>query len=169
MSNNLTSNINLFQPTGFSVIIDRQNYANMTFFVQSINHPGADLPPVEVPFRTVQNVPFPGSALQYGELTMNILIDEDMKSYTEMYDWILRLKDEGLVQRDNFGGVSSSTPSYADITVIARNSSNNKTKTFKYTDCLPTRLGDIQFEAQNQSVEFLTYSASFRFTKFDIV
>lgn len=169
MSNSLTTNINLFQPTGFRVIIDRQNYANLEFFVQSINHPGASNPAAETPFKRIAGVPMPGNQMQYGELTMNVLLDEDLNSYTELYDWMLRLvNDEQIAKRNDFGGSSSTTPTYADIVITALNSANNKNKLFKYRDCIPVAIGDIQFEAQNQGVEYVSFPASFRFSYFEI-
>jgi hypothetical protein len=169
MSNNLTDNINLFQPTGFKVTIDRKNYSNLEFFVQSVNHPGAQNNPAETPFQRVAGVPLPGGSMTYGELTMDVLLDEDLNSYIEMYNWMLRLvNDEQVKVRDNFGGQTSSTPTYADILVSALTSHNNKNKTFKYIDAIPVAIGDIRFESQNQSVEYVTFPASFRFSYFDI-
>ena len=66
MSNSLTSNINLFQPTGFKVTIDRKNFGNLEFFVQSVNHPGASNAAVETSFRRVAGVPMPWNQMQYG-------------------------------------------------------------------------------------------------------
>lgn len=169
MSNNLTSNINLFQPTGFRVIIDRKNYANLEFFVQSVNHPGAANPAIETSYKRIQSVPQPGGQMEYGELTMDVLLDEDFNSYTEMYNWMLRLvQTEQITKRDNFAGQTSEQPTYADIVVTALTSHNNSNKTITYVDCIPVAVGDIQFQAQNQSVEYVTFPASFRFSYFKI-
>ena len=170
MSNSLTSNINLFQPTGFKVTIDRKNFGNLEFFVQSVNHPGASNAAVETSFRRVAGVPMPGNQMQYGELTIEVLLDEDLNSYTEMYNWLLRLvNNEQVTARDNFAGKTSTVPTFADIHITALTSHNNKNKIFKYIDCVPVSVGDIRFEAQNQSVEYVTFPASFRFSYFDIV
>jgi hypothetical protein len=164
MSNNLTSNISLFQPTGFKVIIDRKNYGNLEFFVQSVSHPGATNPAIETSYKRISSVPQPGGQMEYGELTMDVMLDEDMNSYTEMYNWMLRLVNiEQVVSRR-----VSDQPTYADIKVIALTGHNNPNKTFTYVDCIPVAIGDIRFEAQNQSVEFVTFPASFRFSYFDI-
>lgn len=169
MTDNLTTNINLFQPTGFKVVIDRQNFSNLTFFVQSINHPGAANPATETPAPRIQSVPMPGNQMQFGELTMDILLDEDFNSYIEMYNWMLRLVNLKQVQkRDDFAGDTSTQPTYSDITVTALTSSNLKNKTIRYIDCIPVAIGDIRFEAQNQGVEYITFPASFRFSYFDI-
>jgi hypothetical protein len=164
MSNNLTSNISLFQPTGFKVIIDRKNYGNLEFFVQSVSHPGATNPAIETSYKRISSVPQPGGQMEYGELTMDVMLDEDMNSYTEMYNWMLRLVNiEQVVSRR-----VSDQPTYADIKVIALTGHNNPNKTFTYVDCIPVAIGDIRFEAQNQSVEFVTFPASFRFSYFNI-
>jgi hypothetical protein len=164
MSNNLTSNISLFQPTGFKVIIDRKNYGNLEFFVQSVSHPGATNPAIETSYKRISSIPQPGGQMEYGELTMDVMLDEDMNSYTEMYNWMLRLVNiEQVVSRR-----VSDQPTYADIKVIALTGHNNPNKTFTYVDCIPVAIGDIRFEAQNQSVEFVTFPASFRFSYFNI-
>ena len=49
----LTSNLNYLQPTGFKVIIDRENYPNLEYFVQSFVHPDISLIPSELPYRKV--------------------------------------------------------------------------------------------------------------------
>lgn len=169
MSSNLTSNINLFQPTGFQVIIDRKNYGNLQFFVQSVDHPGAANPAIETAFKKIQSIPMPGGQMEYGELSMDVLLDEDLNSYTEMYNWLLRMvNNEQIQKRDNFGGSTSDQPTYADIIVTALTSHNNKNKKFKYVDCIPVAVGNIRFEAQNQSVEYITFPVSFRFSYFEI-
>lgn len=170
MSTNLTSNINLFQPTGFKVVIDRQNYGNLEFFVQSFNHPGASCPAIETPYKRIAGIPMPGDKMEYGELSMEVLLDEDFSSYMEVYNWMLRhVQTEQVSKRGGLGvRPSSDQPTYADISLIALTSHNNANKTFKYIDCLPVAIGDIRFEAQNQSVEYVTFPASFRFSYFEI-
>ena len=169
MTSNFSLNNNLFQPTGFQVVIDRQNYANLSFFVQTVNHPGAINQAVEVPFRNFQSAPMPGGQLQFGELTMEVLLDEDFNTYNELYDWLWRLATVRQIEkRDSWTDHRSDTPSHADIIVTALTNQNNRNRRIKYHDCIPTSLGDIQFQATNQTVEFITFPANFRFTYFEI-
>lgn len=172
MSNNLTDNNNLFQPTGFRVIIDRTNYANLEFFVQAVNHPGAQCPAVETSFSRIASVPQPGGQMEYGELSFDVLLDEDFKSYTEMYNWLLdtaQIEQVGRGKSDVATGQLRKAPStYADITVVALTSHNNAGKRIKYVDALPVGVGDLRFEATNQSVEYITFPCSFRFSYFEI-
>jgi hypothetical protein len=112
----------------------------------------------------------PGDKMEYGELSMEVLLDEDFSSYMEVYNWMLRhVQTEQISKRGGLGtGPSSDQPTYADISLVALTSHNNSNKTFKYIDCLPVAVGDIRFEAQNQSVEYVTFPVSFRFSYFEI-
>ena len=87
-------NTNLFQPTGFRVIIDRRFYGTFQFFVARVNHPGAQNPAADTPFSRVGGVPFPGNAINYGELSMDVLLDEDFQSYKERMSVSASMIDE---------------------------------------------------------------------------
>lgn len=163
-------NTNLFQPTGFRVIIDRRHYGTFQFFVAKVNHPGAQNPAAEAPFERVAQVPFPGSSMTYGELTMDVLLDEDFQSYKEIYSWMLRhVNEDQIAERINFKTSQSQVPSYADIHITALNSNNGNNIEFRYKDCIPTSLGDVPFDAQNQGVDYISFPVSFRFSYFEIL
>lgn len=167
--NNLNENNNLFQPTGFQVVIERQSFANLSFFVQRVNHPGMVNQAVEVPFRNFQSAPMHGGQLSFGDLSMDVLLDEDFRTYNEIYDWLWRLATVKQVERRGaFPGSGSDTPSHADIIVTALTNQNNRNRRIKYRDCVPTSMGDIVFEATNSTVEFTTFPVNFRFTYFEI-
>jgi hypothetical protein len=166
---NCDDNTNLFQPTGFRVIIDRQYYGTFQFFVARVNHPGAQNPAQEAPFRGKTTVPFPGNYMTYGELGMDVLLDEDFQSYKEIYEWMLRhVNEDKIAERGMPPQTKGQAPSYADIHITALTSNNTKNVEFKYIDCVPVSVGDIPFDAQNQSVEYVTFPVSFQFSYFEI-
>lgn len=159
------NNINLLQPTSFKLIIDRKNYKNLEFFCQSIMLPSLSAVPVEMPFRGVTAVPFAADKLTYGELNANILLDENLNSYVEMYNWMHRIVEANEVEASKYG---PEIPTYADITVAILSSHNNTTRTIRYTDCIPTMLGDVSLEAASGDVQFISFPVTFRFTEFII-
>jgi len=164
----LTDNINLFQPTGFKLVIDRKNFPNLEFFAQTVNHPGATLSAAEVPFSRVGSIPVAGDSLTFGELSVTILLDEDFNSYTELFNWLVRLvnteQKSAYAASQEEGALATST----DITVVALTSHNNLNKKIKYIDAIPVSIGDINFESTNSGVEFLTFPVSFRYSYFEI-
>lgn len=162
----LTDNFNYLQPTSFKISLDRKNYPNLEFFCQSFVHPGMMLNAVEVPYKKLQNVPFVGDKLTFNELQANILLDENMKSYDEMYSWMRRILDQVEVPSYQAGIIP---PTTADMTLTILSSHNNKTKQVRYIDCIPTALTDIQFESTAGGETFITFGASFRFSYFELV
>ena len=163
----LTQNINYLQPTSFKLVLDRKNYPNLEFFCQNVTHPGMLMTAVEVPYKKIAGVPFAGDTLTFNELSANIILDEDMQGYTEMFSWLRRLLDTNSTPALN--RTNSQPATYADITLHILSSHNNTTRQIKYIDCVPTTLGDIQFESTSAGTSFITFNASFRFTYFEIL
>jgi len=166
----LTENFNYLQPTSFKLVIDRRNYPNLEFFCQSITHPGMIINPVELGIPRLAGLPIPGESLTFNELSTNILLDENLNSYSEMYNWILRLINNNMGSGGR-GSIATDTgaPTYADITLSILSSHNNLTKQVRYIDCIPTALGDIQFESTADGQTFITFAATFRFNYFKLV
>lgn len=162
----LTTNINYLQPTAFKIVIDRKKFGNLEYFAQTVSHPDVNITTAEIPFRRV-NMHMAGDKLTYGTLSARIIVDENMQSYTEIYDWVQRLVTENnsvrsVIAEDEF-------PTAVDITVSILNSHNNQVKAIRYIDCVPTDIGGIDFEATTQDVQYLTFNVTFQFSYFKIV
>lgn len=169
----LTENFNYLQPTSFKLVIDRRNYPNLEFFCQNVTHPGMIMSAVELPYQKVAGVPMPGDKLTFNELSCNIILDENLLGYSEMFDWIRRLLDTDMdtnvpTRAQRRGNSLQNPPTYADITLSILSSHNNQTKQVRYIDCVPTSLGDIVFESTSDGSQFITYNASFRFNYFEL-
>ncbi len=162
---NLTNNINYLQPTSFRITIDRENYPNLEFFCQSFTHPGMMMNAVEVPYKKITGVPFVGDKLTFNEMLANIILDENLKAYDEMYSWMRRALDQKAISPSQAG---TTPPIMSDITLSILSSHNNQTKQVKYVDCIPTSLTDIQFESTSGGESFITFGASFRFSYFEL-
>lgn len=162
----LTQNINYLQPTAFKLVIDRKKFGNLEYFAQTITHPSISIAAADVPFRRL-NIHMAGDKLTFNELTATIIIDENLSAYSEMYDWMKRLVEEPNKTRALIDPEEYSTA--VDITLSVLSSKNNAVKQIRYVDCVPTDLGDINFEATTQDVQFLTFPVSFRFSYFELV
>ena len=166
----LTTNFNYLQPTGFKLVIDRTNYPNLEFFVQDFTHAGVIMNTADVAYKKIAAIPFIGDKLTYNEMLANIILDEDMKSYTEMHDWMRRILDQDMTTPvDRYKAKVEKPPAQSDITLSILSSSNNPVVRIRYKDCIPTALTDIQFQSTGGGESFITFGASFRFTYFDIL
>lgn len=160
----LTVNKNYLQPTGFKFVINRQNYSNLEYFAQSVTHPGASVNPVSLPTARVTAVPLAGDKITYGDLQLEVILDEDMKGYQELQNWLERTVNDGHVDE----ATDTKLATYSDITVLILTSHNNNNVKIKYKDCIPTDIGSITMASNTADVVYPTYQVSFRFSSFEI-
>lgn len=161
----LTTNVNYLQPTGFKLVMDRKHYANLQFFASSVSHPSVTMVSPQVAYSRA-NLMLAGDKLNFGEVTFSVILDEDMRSYQEMYDWMQLLVN---TPNKNATDRSDTTPStFADISLIALTSHNNSSKTIRYIDAVPTMLGNIEFETTSAE-NHLIFPVTFAFTYFELV
>ena len=81
----LPSNINPLSPNGFLFNITK--LPDVNFFSQQVNIPSVSLgaPEQGTPFLMV---PLPGEMLTFGSLELQFIVDEDMKNYTAIFNWM---------------------------------------------------------------------------------
>jgi hypothetical protein len=98
----------------------------------------------------------PGDKIQYDPISFKILIDEDLKNYSEIYNWIHQNHSSGQI-------------TYEDMTLQIFNSANRKNKEIHFTSCFPTTISTGEFSTQNTDVEYMTMDVTFRFDRFTLV
>lgn len=170
------SNINPLSPTGFMLSI--QKLPGVSFFAQEVTLPSVDLPAIDVN-TPLSRLSISGEILSYGDLTINFLIDEEMKNYTAIYNWLKGLgfpKDhtqytEFIEQQKNSNNAytkSENLVSFSDGTLAILGSNNAPVKSFTFVDLHPTSLSSLQFVANAQDVTYLIGTVTFRYTYFEI-
>lgn len=160
------NNLNLLQPTSFKLIIDRKNFTNLEFFCQSVALPAMDVPAAELQYQRINTVPMPGDKLNFGELECMIIVDENMNSYTEMYNWLQRTIQTKM--RTPLDREDNLPPTYCDVSVAILNSNNNTSRKIKYIDAIPTGIGNLVMETTVGDTTQLTFPVTFRFTYFQL-
>ena len=140
---------------------------NFTYFVQAVN-----LPSIALQSTTV-NTPFsalsvPGNQISFGTLALTFIVDEDMQSWYELYNWIFKLgnpksfdKRGGLKDKDEL--IDSVT---SDATLFIKTNANNPNFKIEFYGAYPTELGDMQFSAVDNQ-DFITSTATFNYTYYE--
>ena len=159
----LTTNINHLQASGFRFVADRRRLANLSFFAQSVNHPSITSNAAEVPYGKFQTVPSIGDKISYGALTCTMIIDEDMQSYLEIFNWIKHNID------NNDKGGTDVNAAFADLRMQILSSHNNVNKEIIYKDAFPTDLGEMNMESNLDGTAVMVVPVTFRFTEFEII
>ena len=167
MATTFNCGTNYLAPNGFKVSVNKENFANLEFFAQSIQHPDISLDPAELGFPRVGVVPMLGESLTMGQLGIEVIMDEDMNVYQELYDWMIRATDQKhKLSSGEFSGAELA--SYQDITVSVLTSSNNPNRSFRYVNAHPINIGNVNF-ASTQDGTYITFPVSFRFDYFEFV
>ncbi len=158
-------NSNFLAPSGFKLIIDRKNYGNLAYTVQTATHSSVSLNTVEVPYQRT-NIKEAGDTLNYGDVTFEMILEEDLTNYNEMHDWLRRIVEtpsKSAVDRDG------EPPLAVDISLMVLSSKNNTTNRIIYYNAFPVDLGVISFDASVDGVNYITVPVTFSYDYFDVV
>lgn len=142
-------------PNGFRMVIDSQKYPHAQYTVQTTSIPGISNQSVQTGTQK-QTLPMAGASIQFEPLTLTFLIDERLINYLEIYEWLLdNYKSDQNVERD--------------ISLMVLTSHNNPSKELRFAGAFPVSLSGMEFSVMNQSVEYMTASATFDYSYFEIV
>jgi hypothetical protein len=166
------------RPNAFKFAI--HNIPNTSYFCQAANIPEMNLPPAlqDTPFTTI---PTPGDKIEFGTLMIRFLIQEDMKNYKELFDWMVGLGfPENYKQSSNFTqkqeyrlpDVSPDTlkglGQHSDATLTLLDSNNNPKINIKFIDAFPTSLQGMDFEISTGQTDYMVGVAMFAYTRYEI-
>ena len=136
---------------------------NFTYLVQGVNLPGLSLQSssINTPFSAVS---IPGNQITFGTLSLTFLVDEDMQSWLELYNWMTQLGNPVGYNKIGTltgkpGSVNSTT---SDATLFIKSNSNNPNLKFDFVDMYPTELGEMNFTTTDNQ-EFVTSTAVFNY------
>jgi hypothetical protein len=165
-STNLTSNLNMLGPGNFKITIDASEFANLQFFCTTANVPSLSQSEVLQSYGNRQAY-IPGDTLEYGTFSVTFIVDEEMKNYIEMFEWIKKNADHNITQTKTSQG--SHEEKYKDITLSVLTAKNTINKQLRFIDAFPTELGELQFTTQDLAVEYLTCTTTFRYNRFEFI
>lgn len=156
-------NTNLLQPTKFLLTFNR--IQTVQYFCQSVNLPGVSLGEVNraTPFLDMYS---PGTKLTYSPLEIVFLIDEELQSWKNLYNWFLSMADpEGFEARDGSKELQS-IKYFSDATLTILSGLNNPIIRIQYSNVFPLTIGDIQFDTTQSADNLVTARATFRYQSY---
>ena len=172
------SELDYLKPNGFKFQI--HNIPNVNYFCQAANIPNITLG-VATQATTMSDIPYPGEKLTYGDLTIRFLIQENLKNYMELYNWLNGLgapKDKTAYkewndrQRYRFPGVNENRigdkGNFSDATLFILDSDNNPNVKITFYDCFPINLEALDFDISSGTVDYLTGIATFKYRYYDM-
>lgn len=143
---------------------------SLTDYVQSVSIPGVTLgeAAVETPF---VKRPEPGDKLIYSVLSVGFLVDEEMKNWLEIYNWLTALGfPDNFQQYGNFTNAKrlALTDVFSDLILLIYNNQSTPILKFTFKDAFPIAVGDLPLSsAETGSVAPLS-TADFMYRSYDI-
>jgi len=157
------SNTSFLANNKYDFVIER--LPNFTFFVQGINMPSITMSPTQTasPYTNIFN---PGNILTYEQLQVTYIVDEDMKSWFEIYNWMTNLGNPTSLDKlgtltKTAGKINSVT---SDATLLIKTNSNNNNVRIKFYDLFPVELTGFTLssaEGQDFQTTVVTFSYNY--------
>ena len=161
----LPENLSYLSPIGFRFQLAK--FPEVNYFCQSATLPGISLTEIALP--TPQATGYmSGDEVQFEEMSISFIIDENMKNWLSIYDWIIGL---GAPHKEDYKKLKQLRADGAERTnaqLIVLTSSMNPQITFKFDEVWPTNLSSIEFNTTGTDVDYLTASVSFRYDTYRV-
>ena len=162
-----------------------------TWFCTNANIPGITLGEAQFP-TPMSDIPISGDKLTFDTLNIQFLVDEELKNYREMWEWLVGLGFPK--QHSQFSDVLSESKlntvlpgasrmtysnkagqkstltdgaSYSDATMTFYNSKNIAKVEVHFRDIFPTSLSGIDLTTDTSDVEYIRVDASFRYLYYE--
>ena len=172
---NQIKNRNFLAPVGFKFSLSK--YPKVSFFSNTARIPDISLG-TAIESTYLKDIDFPGEKLTYGELNVRFLVDEDLKNYMAVHNWLtgLGFPDSPqefidittIKQGSNRAGERDLAEQYSDGSLHILNSNYRTTARVKFSDLFPVALTSLDFDATNTDVQYFTAQATFKYTIYNL-
>ena len=175
-------------PTQFRFLINQ--LPKVEYFTTEANIPGITLG--EGQFNTpLKNIEILGDKLEYEDLTISFIVDENLENYIEIHTWLTSIgfpadrtqfsdfrsatsnvKTSTRGESKDIGDVRASTPEramYSDAMMTILTNKNNPVVECRFRDVFPTSLSGLTYSQNQTDVEYLTASVTFKYQIYEIV
>jgi hypothetical protein len=171
---NQIENRNFLSPLGFKFILTEK--PKIDFFCNTANIPGISLG-VAIQPTPLKFLPIPGEMLEYEDLSIKFLVDENMENWLEVYNWMIQFgfpdsfaQYQQLLDEDPQSiGVQNAISGMSDATLIVYTSSYTPNLSVRYKNIFPVSLSSIQFESTPNDVQYASATAVFKYEIYDII
>ena len=149
----------------------------VAFLTNSVNIPGIELGVAKQSTYT-NNIPIPGDMMEFDDFNIRFLVDEDLRNYMEIQNWMRGLGfPESLQQIYEFQNSNEDFTQpdrtqmnlYSDGTLLINTSNDNLNYQISFRRMFPYRLSELSFDATNTDEEYFTAEVSFKYMMYNIL
>ena len=165
-------NRNFLSPSGFQFNLART--PKVDFFSNSARIPGIQLGEIMVG-NYLKSVPVPGDQIQFEDLTLQFIVDENLENFLEIHSWIYALGYPKSVSQfesiviDRQTSEIDNLKQFSDGTLTVLNSNFNPMAYIKFTDMFPVSLSTLEFTASENDYTYFTATVTFKYLLYEIL
>ena len=168
---NQLTNRNFLSPAGFQFTITKE--PKVSFFCTSATIP-------ELSFETtvqpsyLKDIDVPGEKIQYADLRVRFLVDEDLKNYMAIHNWITGIgypetAQDFKTETTDASNIRDMNLQYSDGSLSILNSNYRTNAIVKFKDLFPTGLTSLEFDTSVTDIQYFTAEATFKYTVYNIL
>lgn len=148
------TNFSLLSPNKFRVVLSI--FPDIAFWAQAVTLPTITITNNRVGTNKQYVMKTPGDTVEYDDLIIRFLIDEDIKGYKILKQW-----------QEDMAGSEIPNKRFSDLQIQLLTNNSNINHTFKFKDTWPTMLGSV-FLDTTQGEDALTSDVNFAYSTFTI-
>lgn len=169
------TNNNYLSPIGFVFLLDKAR--NVSFLCQKAEIPTLTLGTVEVSTPGFVDLSSEGQ-LQYGQLSIDFIVDEDLKNYLEIHNWMRGLgtpedfdeRDDWIraYKRDGKFADKEEDHRFSDGTLQVLNNNNKLNFNIVFERLFPVSLSTLSFDVTDNDNEYMIAQTTFQYAFYQI-
>lgn len=168
---NQIQNRNFLSPVGFNFTLAKD--PKVTFFCNSARIPEITLSLVQQS-NYLKDIDVPGGKLQYGDLSLRFLVDEDMVNYMLIHNWLTGLGFPETTGQyadliTDSEGIKDPLSTFSDGSLYILDSNYNTNSIVKFKDLFPVSLTSLEFDSTQTDIQYFTAEVSFKYTVYNIL
>ena len=192
-----TTNANNRQPTKLDYASPTQfrfsiiKLPKVEYFATAANIPGITMGQANQP-TPLKDIPIPGDKLEYDNLNITFLVDENLENYREIHGWLTGVgfpknyeqfqvlqgagtdrfpSTQNVGTSKELGEIKKATQDdgglYSDATLMILTSKNNANLEVRFRNIYPTSLSGLDYNQQASDVDYLTATVSFEYAIYE--
>ena len=164
------TNKNFLSPIGFVFLLEKAQ--KTSFLCQKATMPTITLGNVDIPTAGMVPIPVEGNIV-YGDLDIEFIVDEDLRNYMEIHNWIRALgTPQNYGERKAWENLNSTPgtndPRFSDATLQVLNNNNIANFDVLFKSLWPTSLSSLPFDVTGSDTSYFTASATFKYILFEV-
>ena len=168
---NQITNRNFLSPAAFLFNITKE--PKVSFFCTSASIPNIFFE-TNIQPSYLKNIDVPGERLDYEMLSVRFLVDEDLKNYMAIHNWMTGLgfpetAQEFKTEVTKDDGSIDMNQQFSDGALTIQNSNYRTTAIVRFKDLFPVSLTSLEFDTGVTDIQYFTAEANFRYLVYNIV